>query len=132
MLIERKKGKGLTTGDHARGSMSFYSALFGWVFKPVPGDGVEVFACGSADIEPIGALRKRTGILVGSARLQTYVNGAVLQWPVESVDRALSQAAMNGGEGARTPVQLSNGDWCARIVDSEGNHFTVREAAAKH
>jgi hypothetical protein len=28
-------------------------------------------------------------------------------------------------------VQLSNGDWCARIVASEGNHFTVREGA-KH
>ncbi len=112
-------------------AMAFCKALFGWVFKPAYSDIVEIFASGVSNGEPLGAFRKRTGILLGSARLQTHINGAVIQWQVESVGRSIAQAAKNGGL-PRPPLQLSNGDWCAHIVDTEGNHFSVRQTAIKH
>jgi len=113
-------------------AIAFYEALLGWRFETESADRWLVLECRGQEHVPIGELVRRTGILLGSARLQTHVNAFVLRWEVPSLDRALQTAARMGGITALGHTELANGDRLARIVDSEGNRLALLERVARH
>lgn len=119
--------------DEPERAMRFYGALFGWSFVSVqntPG----VWTINDADRAEaeLGLLWKRPGILLGSAKTQSQINGYVALFSVSSIEETRTTAAREGGIAMHAPTQQPGGASRAYIMDTEGNVFGVVEQPTRH
>jgi uncharacterized protein len=105
--------------DDVERAKSFYSAVFGWSFREMPGM-PEYFLFGS-DGGRGGAIGKRNVNTPNAIRL--YVT-------VDSVDAAIAAAEANGGRVVEPKDAIPEMGLWAVIADSEGNEVGLYEAAA--
>lgn len=119
--------------DEPERAMRFYSALFSWSFESVPNTpGVWTIKDQNRAEPELGLLWKRQGIFLGSAKMQSQINGYVAFFRVPSIEGARTTAAREGGIAMHAPTHLPDGALRAYIMDTEGNIFGVIESPTRH
>ena len=102
---------------------SFYSGLFGWTYRPMPG--AENMDYHLIQGREIGGDH---GLTVGMMRRMTPepasggpVRGGTMTFEVDDCDRRYAWALANGGAEAMPPVDYPGIGRCAYVEDGEGN-----------
>jgi predicted enzyme related to lactoylglutathione lyase len=101
--------------DDVERARQFYSELFGWDFREMPGfTGYYLFSTGSA--EAGGAVGKR-GESVGD-KLRIYVE-------VDEIDDLLPRVPGLGGKVVTAKTDIPGQGWYAVLEDSEGSEVAL-------
>ena len=103
--------------DTAR-AQRFYSELFGWQFRSMPGyDGYFLFNTGAADA--IGGAVGERGKTTGE-KTRLYIE-------TDSIDAVLPRVPELGGVVVTEKTEIQGQGWYAVINDSEGNELGLYE-----
>lgn len=106
--------------DDTSRALRFYSELFGWQFREMPGfDRYYLFNTGSA--EAGGAVGKR-GEGVGD-KLRIYIE-------VDEIDDVLPRVPELGGKVALAKTEIPGQGWYAVLEDSEGSEVALYQGGA--
>lgn len=104
--------------DDEERAKRFYSGVFGWQFRPMPGmDGYDIYTAGPGDLG--GGLGKR-----GESAGITTRNYVI----VDSLDEAVKKVTELGGTITSPKDEIPGLGWFAAGTDSEGNPIALYEA----
>ncbi|CEJ92459.1 hypothetical protein VHEMI08111 [[Torrubiella] hemipterigena] len=105
--------------DTARGA-AFYSAVFGWQFKPshlgIPEDKILIFTVPDGVFPAGGALRQ-----VEDADIATVKGTSKVYFYVDDLAAAIEKIVSNGGKKISDPIPEGSTGFFQFFEDSEGN-----------